>query len=414
MRIAFLRALTVALTIVGVTATVHTQSIKLVPHKITLQSGKTFNLNIPAGFDISIVTQGQKRVRFFAESPDRRIFVTNMYNLTDNKRGAVYILDGFDRKTGKIRGVVPYLTGLRNPNSVAFYTDSRGKQWLYLAVTDKLVRYPYQAGDMKPSGPAQTLATFPGEGLSYKYGGWHLTRTIAVGPNGKIYVAVGSSCNACVEKPNEIRAEVVEMNPDGSGLRTYAKGLRNAVDLRWVGNRLIATNQGSDHLGDNKPEETFYHIQDGKDYGWPYCYQYQGKVYADPKFPRPGGCRNVPLAMSGFPGHASALGFQFFEAAMDDDQNPNSNYDPALQNSYLVALHGSTKTELQHGYRIVRVGENGGAAQDFITGFQSGPRTINGRPCGIFRVGPDTFLFTDDNAGVIYYVYKKRGGWFSK
>jgi glucose/arabinose dehydrogenase len=301
--------------------------------------------------------------------------------------------------------MVPYLTGLRNPNSVTFYTDARGQQWLYLAVTDELVRYPYKAGDMKPSGPAQRLARFPGEGLSYKYGGWHLTRTVAVGSNGKIYVAVGSSCNACIEKPTEIRAEVVEMNPDGSGLRTYARGLRNAVDMKWVGNRLIATNQGSDHLGDNKPEETFYLVQDGKDYGWPYCYQYQGKVYADPKFPRPAGCRNVPLAMSGFPGHASALGFQYFDGASDDD--------PVLQNSFLVALHGSTKTELQHGYRIVRVGANGGAAQDFITGFQSGPRTINGRPCGILRVGADAFLFTDDNAGVIYYVFKKRSGFFT-
>jgi glucose/arabinose dehydrogenase len=395
--------------LVGCTISSTAQTSNLVPHKITLQNGKSFNLNLPAGFDITVVAQGQRRVRFFAQAPDRRIFVTNMYNLADNKLGAVYILDGFDQRTGKITRMVPYLTNLRNPNSVGFFTDSRGAQWLYLALTDKLVRYPYKVGDMKPSGAPQTLATFPDYGLSYKYGGWHLTRTVAFGPNGKVYVSVGSSCNACVEK-EDVRASIVEMNPDGTGQRIYAKGLRNAVDIKWVGNRLLATNQGADHLGDDRPEETFYVIKNNADYGWPYCYQYQGKVYADPKFPRPSGCRNTPLAITGFPGHASALGFQYFAMAADNDQSPESNYDPLLQGAYLVALHGSTKVALEHGYRIVRVTEQG-QVKDFITGFQQNVSKINGRPCGILRTGPDAFLFTDDYSGTIYYVFKKKGRW---
>lgn len=391
------------------------QSIKLSPHPIKLQNGKSFSLNLPSGFEIAVVAQGQKRVRFFAQAPDGRIFVTNMYDKTDNSRGAVYILDGFDRRTGKIARLAPYLTKLRNPNSVGFFKDSNGKQWIYVALTDKLVRFPYKAGDMTPSGAAQTVATFPAYGLDYKYGGWHLTRTVAFGPNGKLYVSVGSSCNACIEKKEEPeRAAILEMNPDGTGKRVFAKGLRNAVDIRFVGNQLIATNQGSDRLGDNRPEETMYVVKNGKDYGWPYCYQFQGKVYADPKFPRAGGCQNVPLALAGFPAHASALGFQHFAMAMDDDQNPESNYDALLQGSYLVALHGSTKEELRHGYRIVRVTDDG-KVQDFITGFQgANAKTINGRPCGIMRVGADAFLFTDDHAGVIYYVFKKRNnGWGS-
>ncbi|MEO7508859.1 MAG: glucose/sorbosone dehydrogenase, partial [Pyrinomonadaceae bacterium] len=174
------------------------QSVKLNPHQIKLLNGKSFSLNLPAGFDIAVVAQGQKRVRFFAEAPDGRIFVTNMYDKTDNSRGAVYILEGFDRRTGKITRLAPYLTKLRNPNSVGFFKDSNGKQWIYVAQTDKLVRFPYRAGDMTPSGAAQTVATFPDYGLSYKYGGWHLTRTVAFGPNGKVYVSVGSSCNACI------------------------------------------------------------------------------------------------------------------------------------------------------------------------------------------------------------------------
>ncbi|MCV5941587.1 hypothetical protein OFN64_33460, partial [Escherichia coli] len=88
---------------------------------------------------------------------------------------------------------------------------------------------------------------------SYKYGGWHLTRTIAFGPNGKLYVSVGSSCNSCIEK-EEVRAGLLEMNPDGSGQRIFARGLRNAVGLRFIDNQLYVTNQGSDHLGKNSPD----------------------------------------------------------------------------------------------------------------------------------------------------------------
>ena len=153
---------------------------KLVPHKISLKDGKTFNLNLPADYEIIPAAEGLKRVRFFAKSPDGRIFVTDMYNLTDNTKGTVYILDEFDAETGKFGKIIPYLTGLKNPNSVQFYKDENGQDWLYLAETDKLTRRKFTAGETKPTDTKpQVLATFPAYGLSYKYGGWHLTRTIA-------------------------------------------------------------------------------------------------------------------------------------------------------------------------------------------------------------------------------------------
>ncbi|HEX5965841.1 MAG TPA: hypothetical protein VFY51_07905, partial [Pyrinomonadaceae bacterium] len=183
-------------------------------HHIKLANGKSFDLKLPDGFDISIAAQGLKRVRFMTRSPDDRIFVTDMYNLTDNKRGVVYILEDFDPATRQFKKVTKYLSDLRNPNSVAFYTDELGTNWFYLALTDRLVRYRYEAGSETPSGEPEVLATFPDYGLGYKYGGWHLTRTVVTGGNGKIYVAVGSSCNACVEK-EEVRAAIIEMDPDG-------------------------------------------------------------------------------------------------------------------------------------------------------------------------------------------------------
>jgi glucose/arabinose dehydrogenase len=170
---------------------------KLIPHRISLANGKSFDLNLPEGYAISVAAQGLKRVRFMAMSPDNRIFVTDMYNLTDNTRGVVYILDQFDTATHRFKKVTKYLSGLRNPNSVAFYKDRNGTDWFYLALTDRLLRYRYEAEKDAPSGTPEVLATFPDYGLGYKYGGWHLTRTVVVGGNGKIYVAVGSSCNAC-------------------------------------------------------------------------------------------------------------------------------------------------------------------------------------------------------------------------
>jgi glucose/arabinose dehydrogenase len=371
---------------------------RLTPHHITLANGKSFDLNLPDGYEISIAAEGLKRVRFMALSPDNRIFVTDMFNKTDNRRGVVYILNQFDQKTRQFKKVTKYLSNLHNPNNVAFYTDRSGTTWFYLALTDRLVRYRYNAGDNAPSGEPQVLATFPDYGLGYKYGGWHLTRTVLVG-DGKIYVAVGSSCNACEEK-EEVRASVLQMNPDGSNKHHFARGLRNAVGLRWLDGKLYATNMGSDHLGDNRPADTFYRVEDGMHYGWPYCFQAGARIYPDPKFNTTGAsfdCRKVPEALTPFPAHSSPLGLEHF------DSSNSSN----LAGSFLVALHGSTKKSLRRGYRVVRIPENGGAMQDFITGFFE-PPVINGRPADVFSYGKDAFLLTDDYSGVVYYVYLRK------
>ena len=376
----------------------NTAAQKLVPHPISLANGKSFDLNLPEDYEIKVAAQGLKRVRFMTMSPDNRLFVTDMYNLTDNQRGVVYILDQFDPTTRRFKKVIKYLTDLHNPNSVAFYTDRDGTQWFYLALTDRLVRYRYVAGQDSPYGDPHVLATFPAYGLAYKYGGWHLTRTVIVGGNGKIYVAVGSSCNACEEK-EEVRASVLEMNPDGSGQRYFARGLRNAVGLRWTRDKLYATNMGADHLGINRPADTFYALEDGRNYGWPYCFQAGPKIYADPKFNVNGtkfDCGKVPQALTPFPAHSSPLGLEYFDTKNSSD----------LAGSFLVALHGSTNKSLRRGYKVVRINSSG-ATTDFITGFFELSR-INGRPADVFSFGKDAFLLTDDYGGVVYYVYLRK------
>jgi glucose/arabinose dehydrogenase len=381
---------------------------KLSPHSITLADGRTFSLNLPEDFDISVAAEGLKRIRFMAKGPDGRIFVTDMHDLSDNSLGSIYILDGFDPRTGKFKQVIPYLRRLRNPNSIAFYSDPTKQNWLYVALTDKLERYHYHLGESFPMGTPEVLATYPDYGLSYKYGGWHLTRTIAFSDSGNsphLYISVGSSCNACEEK-EEVRATISVMDPDGKHARILASGLRNAVGLRFVNGTLFATNMGADHLGDDAPDETMFAL--GPDllesnkrlhYGWPYCYFKDGRVLADPRFaasPKKADCAQVPAAFTTFAAHGSPLGLEYFDS---------STKDPALQNSFLVALHGSSKRRLGRGYRVALVREHS-KPQDFITGFLENG-VVHGRPCDIFRLGPDSFLVTDDYNGVIYYVHHK-------
>ena len=376
--------------------TILAQQPKLVPHQINLKNGKRFSLNLPENYEIIPAAEGLKRVRFFSKAPDGRIFVTDMHDLTDNKKGIVYILDEWNAETGQFGKIIPYMTGLKNPNSVQFYTDSSGQDWLYLAETHQLTRQKFTKGEVKPTDKAEVLATFPDYGLSYKYGGWHLTRTIAVGGNGKIYVSVGSSCNACVEK-EKVRATVLEMNPDGSEQKIYASGLRNAVGLKWVGKFLFATNQGADHLGKNKPDETFYALKRDADYGWASCYSSNGKIFADPKFKRPTGCKNVPSPYAYFPSHSSALGFDYFD-------DPNT--DETIKNSFLVALHGSTDATISHGYKIV-IMRKGKKLETFMDGFLVGNK-VNGRPADIYCIDANSFYFSDDKGGVVYFVRKKE------
>jgi glucose/arabinose dehydrogenase len=374
-------------------------SLRLTPHRITLAKGWSFNLNLPEQFEISVAAEGLKRVRFMASSPDNRIFVTDMYNLTDNRRGVVYVLDEFDPKRLRFKKIIPYMTGLRNPNSVAFYTEPDGKSWFYLALTDRLLRYPYQDGSVKPSGDPEVLATFPDYGLGYKYGGWHLTRTIAVGSNGKIYVSVGSSCNACEEK-EDVRASVLEMDPDGKHQRHFAGGLRNAVGLRWALGSLFATNMGADHLGKDRPADTLNIIREGENYGWPFCFQSGPKVYVDPRLnpdSKKMDCRKAPAAAVAFEAHSSPLGLDYFGAGSAEE----------LSGFFLVALHGSTNKRLSRGYKVVRVSPGTSTPpEDFVTGFlQAG--IVYGRPADVFSVGPGAFLLTDDRAGVVYYIYTR-------
>jgi glucose/arabinose dehydrogenase len=466
MQRAFPRALLFALFFVFPIGPIHAQT----SHTLTYAPGKQITLKLPDSFDMSIAAAGLNRVRFFAKSTDGRIFATSMHDLSDNRRGAIYILDGWDEQTHRFTHITRYLDHLRNPNNLAFYTDSATKQsWLYLPLTDRLVRYKYNAGDTAPSSAPETLIRFPDYGLHYKYGGWHLTRTVAVANiNGapRIFVSVGSSCNYCQED-EVLRASVVSMDPDGKNQRLEAEGLRNAVDIQQIpelDGAIFATNMGDDHLGDKLPEDTFFQLavnaNPTPNYGWPTCYFADGKAVLD-KTPLPTlddarttGKTAPKPATSKAASNDSVYGEQKGVSAADTnltaggghrEGDPNANlgkapgplkscekvplayttfaahssplgfayfgkHYSALAGSFLVALHGASHPHIGSGYRVARFSVDDRTPRDFITGFvtsKDGKPVVHGRPCAIFRLDPDTFLVSDDYLGLIYYIHPK-------
>jgi glucose/arabinose dehydrogenase len=436
------------------------------PHTLTYAPGKQITLSLPDPFNINIAASGLKRVRFFAKAPDGRIFVTSMHDLSDNRIGSVYILEGWDEQSHKYTRTTRYLDHLRNPNNLAFYTDPASTQsWLYLPLTHRLVRYKYSAGDTAPTSPPETLIHFPDYGLHYKYGGWHLTRTVALATtNGttRLFVAVGSSCNYCQED-EVLRASVVSMDPDGKNQRLEAQGLRNAVDIQQMpeidNGAIFATNMGDDHLGDKLPEDTFVQLainaSPAPNYGWPACYFADGEPVLD-KTPLPtlNDARAAGKAAPKPAGNDSVYGEQKDVAAAGTNLtagggrhavDPNANLgktpatlkscdkvppawttfaahssplgfayfgkqDSALGETFLVALHGASHPHIGTGYKVVRFTAADRKPSDFITGFlttNNRKPLVHGRPCAILRLAPDTFLLSDDYLGLVYYVHPR-------
>jgi glucose/arabinose dehydrogenase len=360
---------------------------------VSLSSGKKFSLNIPEKYSLSVAAQSFRHARFMALSPDGRLFLGDMTSASDTNTGKVYVLSDFDERSGTFKTQKVYLNNLRNPNSVEFYTDSSGQSWLYIALTDKLIRYLYSAGDNAPTQSPQTVAIFPDTPHNPPQGYWHITRTVVI-QNNKLYVSVGSSCDLC-EEIDSPRAVILSMDPDGGNLKVIASGLRNAVGLVVVDNDLFATVNESDKLGNDRPNDVVYKIVEGANYGWPYCYEYNETVYqTDPaKWTKKFDCSKVPVAWNAFAAHAAPLGLEYFSKSFADQ---------TIQNSLLVALHGSGDVKIGNGNSVVMVRESSKPV-DFISGFiQNGKRLA--RPVDVLKYNGNSFFISDDFNGVLYYL----------
>ena len=363
-----------------------------VGHQLILANGKKLNLTLPPGFSISVAAQGYRHLRFMAESPDQRLFVGEMSGAGDSSDGNVHVFDSFDTKSQTFQKSSTYLSKLRNPNSIAFYTDEAGQSWIYIAQTDKLIRYKYSAGDTAPHNAPETIATFPDYGRDWNHGGWHLTRTIVVHDD-HLYVSVGSSCNSCEEKSSEPqRGTILSMNPDGSNQQIVANGLRNAVGILFGDDgSLYATENGPDHLGEDKPNDTFFKIKPGTNYGWPYCNQSGGVMELDTTLAwlHPLDCTSVPTATFAFDPHTAPLGFTEYEG------------------NFLVALHGSGNKTIGNGYKVVSLSPDPTTSKlvgtDFLANFLV-KGVVTGRPVDLLVHNAHTIYVTDDFNGAIYVI----------
>jgi glucose/arabinose dehydrogenase len=341
-------------------------------------------LKAPPGFHISVFSDELDTPRMLIFTPGGVLLVS------ESDEGKVVALPD-PKHVGKAARTVTVLDGMNEPHGLAFY---EGK--LYVAENDKVRRYDWDEASLRASNPIK-LTDLP-------TGGGHSTRSLLF-HGGKMYVSAGSSCNVCIEKDPR-RAAVMEFNPDGSGQKIFAKGLRNAVGLAvnpktdtvWV------TVNGRDWLGDDLPPETIYDLgKDGGDAGWPYCY---GDRVPDLNFTKAGDdrCKAVIEPKVQMQAHSAPLGLAFYEG---------SNFPGEYRNNIFVAFHGSWNRSVPTGYKVVRVelddkGQPVGGAEDFITGWLAPGETKKGRwmgrPVGIVFGGDGVMYLSDDAGGVIYRI----------
>ncbi|MBI3947758.1 MAG: sorbosone dehydrogenase family protein [Armatimonadetes bacterium] len=329
-------------------------------------------LKVPDGFRIEVVTDRLAGVRLMAWSPDGRLFATQP------RAGQVTVVPVGEGNP------YPWATGLNLPHGIAFHEG-----YLYIAETNRVVRWPFREGQYQAPGRPEPVAELPG-------GGQHWTRTLHFGPDGKLYVAVGSSCNICTEEDSR-RAAILQFEPDGGQARVYASGLRNTVDFTWdQQGRMWGVDNGTDRMGDEFPPEELNLIREGGFYGWPYAH---GDRVPDPRFGerRPEMvAKSIPPAFT-MPAHAAPLGIAFVEG----DQFP-ADY----RGDLFVALHGSWDRSTPVGYKVIRIHfENGMPvrATDFITGFGTGSGA-RARPVGVIVAPDGSLLVSDDKGGHLFRV----------
>ncbi len=283
--------------------------------------------------------------------------------------------------------------GGRQPSGIAFQPG-----YVYIGYTDCIARYPYKPGDATFSGKPERLVDLPG-------GGNHFARNVAFSRDGKkMYVTVGSASNNN-EGEDVRRAAINEYNPDGTGFRIFASGLRNPTGLAWQPgtNTLWTSVNERDNLGDDLVPDYITSVKDGGFYGWPFSYigQHYDPIHVG-KLPNLVKTAVVPDVLLG--AHSAALGIAFYTG---------SQFPQRFRNGLFAALHGSWNRSKANGYKVVFIPfQNGkpGPVEDFVTGFllsdgsDGQPITRWGRPASVAVTRDGALLVSDDEGGRIWRV----------
>jgi glucose/arabinose dehydrogenase/cytochrome c2 len=376
-------------------------------------------LSVPQGFHIDVFTSGLAGPRKMLVAPNGDILVTEI------RGGRVRVLhptpDG-----SRAAGMDVYLQGLRQPFGLAFYPNAQDPQWLYVAETNRVTRYAYQAGDVKPRGETQVVIAQLPSGVG------HFTRDIAFSPDGKrLFVSVGSGSNVAEtmskKTPGQIRsweaehglgaawdvetnrAAVLEFDAAAPAAPVlYGTGIRNCVSLtvQPSNGALWCTTNERDALGDDLVPDYSTRVKRGSFYGWPWYYVGSNE---DPRLkgerPDLKGKVSVPDVL--FQSHSAALSMTFYAASAGTSAFPAEYVGDAV-----VAFHGSWNRSLRTGYKLVRVhmknGEPTGDYEDFVTGFVVDDAHVWGRPVATTELSDGSLLMSEDGGNAIFRISYAR------
>jgi glucose/arabinose dehydrogenase len=337
-------------------------------------------LRLPPGFRVELVTDAVPNARQMAlgRSAEGR---STVY-VGSRSAGKVYAFQLEGDRAGPVRTIA---SGLEMPSGVAWRDGS-----LYVAEVSKILRFD-GIDDRLAQPPAAAIVTdkLPSE----RHHGW---KFIAFGPDGALYVPVGAPCNVC--EPSERHAVIQRLKPDGSGLETVARGVRNSVGFDWspVDRTLWFTDNGRDMLGDDLPSDELNRVtQAGQHFGFPYCHQ--GDT-ADPDYGARHRCSEFVAPAANLGAHVAAIGMRFYTG---------SQFPAAYRGNIFIAEHGSWNRSSKVGYQIARVTVDAqgraGKPETFVDGWLQG-ESAWGRPADVLVLPDGSLLVSDDLAGAIYRI----------
>lgn len=339
-------------------------------------------IQLPPGFKVELYATGVPNARSLTLGSGGTVFVGS------RRAGKVYALVGNGRGD-RASEVITIARGLNTPNGVAFHDGS-----LYVAEVSRVLRYDDIEARLKnPPTPVVVSTELP---LTKQ----HEWRFIRFGPDGWLYMGVGAPCNVC-ESTDKRVARILRMHADGSGMETYALGVRNSVGFDWQpeSKEMWFTENGRDNMGDDiPPDELNYAPRAGMNFGFPYCH---GKDIADPQFGSGHSCAEFVAPAWSLPAHVAAVGMRFYTGGMFPEE---------YRGGIFIAEHGSWNRSVPIGYRVSRVVVEGDRAvkyEAFAQGWLEGGMHW-GRPVDVLVMPDGALLVSDDFAGAIYRIsYQK-------
>lgn len=358
------------------------------PQHIDFKAGMEKQLKVPDGFTVSVAASGLGKPRMMYVNDNGGLYVTR------RDVGDVLLLNdtNSDGKMDKLQTVWAHF------NDVHGITIHNG--WLYLCSSKELKK-----GKLQSDGTVTDTTTIFKD---LPDGGQHDNRTLAFGPDGLLYITVGSDCNDCKET-NPEHATLLQVSKDETKRTIFARGLRNTIgfDFNPQTKEIWGFDNGTDWRGDSIPPEELNHIVFNGDYGWPIAY---GKQMVDNTREDPMGTTKkayaettIPAVLT-FPAHSAPIDAKFLDKA--------KAFPASYQSDIVVCWHGSWNRQQPEGYKVQRIIFKNGqptSTEDFLTGFLSADgNTRFGRPAGLAFSKDGNLFVSDDENGNIYLVFYKK------